>query len=116
MATDYPGQVQCIFLRNTSATDSGDKFPYNTKGFKDVDNSTYMFFLVPDDLKGLDISNGQCVNNSVPQNVTFDYQGLPFGLSNDNVNSNEGTRTGVYIWSFLVPTAVVVLLNMMEVL
>ena len=47
MATEFPGQVQCIFLRNTSSTDSGDKFPYNTKGFKDLDNSTYMFFNVP---------------------------------------------------------------------
>src|ERR1700734_2546061 len=27
MAKDYPGQVNCIFLRNTSSTDSDDKFP-----------------------------------------------------------------------------------------
>ena len=47
MATDFPGQVQCIFLRNTSSTDSGDKFPYNTKGFKDLKRETYMFFNVP---------------------------------------------------------------------
>lgn len=47
MATEFPGQVQCIFLRNTSETDSGDKFPYDTSGFKDLDNSTYMFFDVP---------------------------------------------------------------------
>ena len=47
MATEFPGQVQCIFLRNTSSTDSGDKFPYNTKGFQGLDNSTYMFFNVP---------------------------------------------------------------------
>lgn len=81
MAKDFPGQVQCIFLRNTSSTDSSDKFPYNTSGFKDLDNSTYMFFNVPDDLKGLDVVNGQCVNVTVKQNVTFSYQGLPFGLS-----------------------------------
>lgn len=34
MATQYPGQVQCIWLRNTSATDPTDKFPYDTSGFK----------------------------------------------------------------------------------
>ena len=47
MATEFPGQVQCILLRNTSNTDPGDKFPYDTSGFKDLDNSTYMFFNVP---------------------------------------------------------------------
>ena len=47
MATDYPGQVQCIFLRNTSNTDPGDKFPYDTSGFKNLNSSTYMFFVVP---------------------------------------------------------------------
>ncbi|KAF8216430.1 hypothetical protein K438DRAFT_1797189 [Mycena galopus ATCC 62051] len=77
MATDFPGQVQCIFLRNTSATDSGDKFPYDTSGFKGLNQSMYMFFTVPDDLKGLDISKG-CYNSSVKQNVTFEDQGLPF--------------------------------------
>lgn len=47
MAQRYPGQVNCIFLRNTSATDSGDKFPYNTDGFKGLNQNSYMFFLVP---------------------------------------------------------------------
>jgi len=46
MVTDYPGQVQCILLRNTSATDPEDKFPYNTKGFQGLNESTYMFFKV----------------------------------------------------------------------
>ncbi|MCJ1369714.1 hypothetical protein MMC20_000926 [Loxospora ochrophaea] len=81
MVTEFPGQVQCIFLRNTSATDSGDKFPYDTSGFKNITQQTYMFFLVPDDLTNLDIVNGQCYNASIKQNVTFDEQGLPFGLS-----------------------------------
>jgi len=78
MATDFPGQVQCILLRNTSATDSGDKFPYDTSGFKGLNQSMYMFFTVPDDLHGLDLTT-QCYNSSVKQNVTFEYQGLPFG-------------------------------------
>ena len=47
MVTDYPGQVQCIFLRNTTNTDPGDKFPYDTSGFKNVSTSMYMFFVVP---------------------------------------------------------------------
>jgi hypothetical protein len=117
MATDFPGQVQCIFLRNTSATDSGDKFPYDTSGFKKLNQSrmtslllvsamrmnlrcgkvsktfcrrntsatdsgdkfpydtsgfkklnqsNYMFFLHPDDLTNLDIANGQCYNTVPP--------------------------------------------------
>ncbi|KAL9123957.1 MAG: hypothetical protein Q9217_006665 [Psora testacea] len=81
MAKEFPGQVQCILLRNTSSTDPGDKFPYDTSGFKELDNSTYMFFNVPDDLTNLDIAAGQCVNSTVRQIVTFSTQGLPFGLS-----------------------------------
>ncbi|KAL9109055.1 MAG: hypothetical protein Q9227_006295 [Pyrenula ochraceoflavens] len=82
MATEFPGQVQCIFLRNTSSTDPGDKFPYNTKGFKNLKRESYMFFHVPDDLTNLDIENGQCLNTTIQQNVTFGYQGLPFGIGN----------------------------------
>lgn len=81
LATDYPGQVQCIFLRNTSSTDPGDKFPYDTSGFKGLNQDMYMFFNVPDDLTNLDIVNGHCYNATIKQNVTFGYQGLPFGLS-----------------------------------
>jgi len=53
MVTEFPGQVQCILLRNTSATDDGDKFPYDTSGFKDLNTSTYMFFHVPVSLSGV---------------------------------------------------------------
>ncbi|KAK0336283.1 hypothetical protein LTR02_009388 [Friedmanniomyces endolithicus] len=80
MATDFPGQVQCIFLRNTTATDSGDRFPYDTSGFKNLNQNSYMFFLNPDDLTNLDIANGHCYNQTIPQNLTFGYQGLPFGV------------------------------------
>jgi hypothetical protein len=81
LTRDYPGQVQCIFLRNTSSTDPSDRFPYDTSGFKDIPQNSYMFFNVPDDLRGLDIEGGQCYNATVKQNVTFSEQGLPFGLS-----------------------------------
>ena len=89
MVTDYPGQVQCIFLRNTTSTDPTDKFPYDTSGFKDVNQQQYMFFVVPDDLKNLDIANGHCYNQSVAQNLTFGYQNLPLGLSS-NAQSSAG--------------------------
>ncbi|KAI9738790.1 MAG: hypothetical protein M1834_008297 [Cirrosporium novae-zelandiae] len=81
MVTDFPNQVQCIFLRNTSGTDSGDRFPYDTSGFENLNQQMYMFFLTPDDLTNLDVANGQCYNTSVKQNLTFSYQGLPLGLS-----------------------------------
>jgi hypothetical protein len=84
LAHDYPNQVQCIFLRNTTATDDSDHFPYDTSGFKGLNQNQYMFFVVPDDIAGLDIVNGQCYNASIPQNVTFSTQGLPFGLSKDS--------------------------------
>ena len=99
MATMFPGQVKCILLRNTSETDSGDKFPYNTKGFKDLDPKTYMFFRTPDDLMNLDISNGQCYNASVHQQLTFGYQNLPLGLSTGNGKSGAPARRGGELWT-----------------
>ncbi|KAF2402433.1 hypothetical protein EJ06DRAFT_574290 [Trichodelitschia bisporula] len=80
LAVDHPDQVQCIFLRNTSATDSGDKFPYNTKGFKTLPKNKYMFFKVPDDLRGVDIVGGNCLNAAIPQNVTFGLQDELLGI------------------------------------
>ncbi|KAI9712398.1 MAG: hypothetical protein M1820_001611 [Bogoriella megaspora] len=74
MVTDFPGQVNCIWLRNTSATDGNDLFPYDTSGFKNINNDSYMFFLHPNDLMNLDIENGQCRNATIPQNLTYDTQ------------------------------------------
>jgi len=91
MATEFPNQVQCIFLRNTSATDPLDHFPYDTSGFQSLNQQSYMFFLVPDDLKNLDIANGHCYNASVKQNLTFGYQGLPFGISTGSGNSSSNS-------------------------
>ncbi|KAI3281279.1 hypothetical protein DTO002I6_9893 [Penicillium roqueforti] len=100
LATEFPSQVQCIFLRNTSATDSGDKFPYDTSGFKGLKQSKYMFFVNADDLTNLDIANGHCYNQSVAQNLTFSYQGLPFGLGDTptavNASANQtGAASGL---------------------
>ncbi|KAJ5779119.1 hypothetical protein N7457_006839 [Penicillium paradoxum] len=95
LATDFPGQVQCIFLRNTSATDPGDKFPYDTSGFKKLNQSMYMFFVNSADLANLDIANGHCYNTSVPQNLTFGYQGLPLGLGDTPTAVNgSANQTG----------------------
>ena len=99
LATQYPNQVQCIFLRNVSSTDPTDKFPYDTSGFKNLNQQKYMFFHTSDDLLNLDIANGQCYNASVKQNVTFNYQGLPLGLSNSNVSSR--TRTTGSLWTMI---------------
>ncbi|KAI1173013.1 hypothetical protein F4777DRAFT_559599, partial [Nemania sp. FL0916] len=79
LVKDYPGQVQCIFLRNTTATDSTDLFPYDTSGFEGIDQRQYMFFVNADDLRGADIVGGNCHNPAVIQNVTFGYQGRGFG-------------------------------------
>jgi hypothetical protein len=79
LARDYPNMVQCIWLRNTSSTDPSYRFPYNTSGFEGLPPSQYMFFRVPDDLKGLDLTNGDCVNATFRQNVTFGMQGSALG-------------------------------------
>ncbi|KAF1832432.1 hypothetical protein BDW02DRAFT_529936 [Decorospora gaudefroyi] len=84
MAHDYPNQVQCIFLRNTSATDSDNWFPYDTSGFEGLNSRSYMFFVHADDLSGLDIANGQCLNESIPQNVTFGVQAEVLGIHGDS--------------------------------
>ncbi|KAI0602322.1 hypothetical protein F4775DRAFT_581673 [Biscogniauxia sp. FL1348] len=79
LVRDFPGQVQCIFLRNTSATDDGDLFPYDTSGFEGLNQTQYMFFVHADDLRGADIVGGNCHNAAVQQNVTFGWQGQGFG-------------------------------------
>ncbi|KAK4693535.1 hypothetical protein P7C71_g3887, partial [Lecanoromycetidae sp. Uapishka_2] len=83
MVTDYPGQVQCILLRNTTNTDPGDRFPYNTAGFKGVDSKLYMFFVVP------------CVNSTIVQNITYGEQGLPFGTNLGNGKKSAGNRNSL---------------------
>ena len=108
----YPGQVQCILLRNTSATDSSDKFPYNTKEFQGVDDNLYMFFrnsvskpilgsdqngthtFEQDDLANLDLAAGHCRNATIPQNVTYGLQGLPLGI---NLGSGKKKNGGSYV-------------------
>ena len=47
LAKKYPDRVQCLLVRNTTATDPGHWVPYNTKRFRDLDQKTYMFFRVP---------------------------------------------------------------------
>ncbi|OAQ80253.1 hypothetical protein VFPBJ_05838 [Purpureocillium lilacinum] len=103
---DYPGQVQCILLRNTSSTDSGDKFPYDTSGFKDIPQERYMFFKVPNDLSRLDIANGHCLNGTIPQNVTFKEQGLPFGLGQDSGAARYGSAPSISVIAAVLAAAI----------
>ncbi|KAI9799425.1 MAG: hypothetical protein M1825_004525 [Sarcosagium campestre] len=109
LAIDRPDQVLCILLRNTSATDPGDRFPYNTKGFKGLDQKKYMFFRVPDDLANLDIVNGQCYNQSVKQNVTFGLQGLPFGI---NLGSGAASSSVFILSSASLITVLAIVVNL----
>ncbi|QRW13227.1 hypothetical protein RhiLY_12226 [Ceratobasidium sp. AG-Ba] len=99
MAKEFPGRVQCILIRNVTATDTSDYFPtdaiclkYDTSGFKDLDNSTYMFFRTPDDIAGLNFANGDCRNSSVPQNVTFAWQGVENLLNAAPANTTPSGR------------------------
>lgn len=96
LAKDYPGQVQCIFLRNTTATDDGDLFPYDTSGFEGIDQKQYMFFNVADDLKNLDIVGGNCYNPSVKQNVTFGFQGRGWGNAAPKQNAVSSFAFGLF--------------------
>jgi hypothetical protein len=117
MAVEYPGQVQCILLRNTSATDK-DYFPYQTKGFKGLPDKQYMFFITPDDLKDVDILGGNCRNKNVPQNVTFNRQDELLGVHNEKKEKNSkslgvrnvGRAEGWMVWSVFVALVFGVLL------
>lgn len=102
IAIEFPGQVQCIWLRNVSATDPEIKFPYNTAKFKDLNTATYMFFNEPNDLAGLDIINGQCVNSTIKQDVTFSYQNLPFGLGKKSGAGKLGVGLDGVVLTFTV--------------
>lgn len=95
LAATRPNQVQCIFLRNTSSTDSGDKFPYNTKGFQGLKNNTFMFFNVPNDLAGLDIANQQCLNKTILQNVTFGLQDEVLGIHGSGAEMLTARRSSL---------------------
>ena len=78
LAERFPNQVGCIWIRNVTSTDREEfKFPYNTKEFEKLNSQMYMFFNVPDDLRGLNFVAGQCVNSTVKQEPTFDYQNVP---------------------------------------
>jgi hypothetical protein len=75
IAQQFPSQIGCIFIRNTSATDPDDKIPYSTKEFQNVDQNRYFFYRTTEDLANLDVAGGKCRNESIPQNVTFGEQG-----------------------------------------
>lgn len=110
LVATFPGQIACILIRNTTATDSGDKFPYDTSGFKSLKQEQYMFFTTPDDLVGLDFANGDCRNNSaVMGTVTFGWQGLPLGLGKKNsAVERRGAWSAVWVAAAVMAVAVLV--------
>jgi len=61
--------VRCILLRNVSATDSSNRFPYDTSGFNGLDRVKYMSFGTPDDLASLGFGSGDYANASVIQSA-----------------------------------------------
>ncbi|KAH7040659.1 uncharacterized protein B0I36DRAFT_344364 [Microdochium trichocladiopsis] len=110
LAKDYPNQVQCIFLRNTTSTDDTDLFPYDTAGFQGLDQRKYMFFNVPDQLRNTDIVGGNCYNPAVIQNVTFGYQGRGFGNTKNDAVSPLAGRTSLMALAAPVMMMLMVLL------
>lgn len=112
LVATFPGQIACILIRNTTATDPGDRFPYDTSGFEALKQEQYMFFTTPDDLLGLDFANGDCRNNSaVMGTVTFGWQGLPFGLGKKS-GAVVGRGGGAWsaVWAGAVAAVVAVLM------
>ena len=107
MATQFPNNIACIFIRNTSATDSSDKLPYDTSPFKNVTNGTYFFYNTADDLFNLNVTNGECVNASVPQNVQFGEQGGPLG------GSSAAAKLSLSVaWTWIMPACAAALLGL----
>ncbi|RAL60622.1 hypothetical protein DID88_009940 [Monilinia fructigena] len=66
--------IDDILLADTSNADVMKDYPEMVTDFPGQ-------VQLPDDLTNLDIVNGQCYNSTIPQNLTFSEQGLPFGLS-----------------------------------
>ncbi|KAG8907572.1 hypothetical protein FRB99_003496 [Tulasnella sp. 403] len=73
MANLFPDRVQCILLRNITATDPYMALPHSTGGFKTVSANQYQFFRTPADLAGIDFANGGCRNFTFAQNLTFGW-------------------------------------------
>lgn len=102
LVRDYPGQVQCIFLRNISATDDSFWIPYDTSGFEGIDQRQYMFFVTPDDLRSVDIVNGNCYNPAVPQNLSFGYQGAGLDNAAPGLSVRGANSAAVLVFFWLV--------------
>ena len=59
IAEQFPNNIACIFIRNTSATDSDDKLPFDTSEFKNIKNGTYFFYRTAEGMSQLRVS---CLN------------------------------------------------------
>lgn len=60
---EYPSII-CVLLRNTTATDPSHPRSLDMARFKDLDRSRFFFFNQPEDIAGLDLANGECVNKT----------------------------------------------------
>ncbi|KAI5781501.1 hypothetical protein EDC01DRAFT_619731 [Geopyxis carbonaria] len=98
MMKEFPNNIQCILLRNTSATDPDNKLPYDTSGFKDLPKGSFMFFVTPEDLRGIDFNKGECQNVAVQQNVTYGYQNLPLGIKDQGSAAVRGKGGVEKVW------------------
>ena len=47
-----------------------------------------MFLRTPDDIRNINVGAGQCYNSSVPQNITFGYQNVPFSEDGNDTDEN----------------------------
>lgn len=61
----HPISVQCIFLRNTTATVPDKNLTVDLSPFVDVPPDRYFVFNVPDDLIGMEFINGGCLNRTL---------------------------------------------------
>ena len=91
-------------MRDVPATDDSDKIPYDTSTFEGLRPGSFMFFRTPDDIKGLDFGNGDCVNNTVPQTIVYGWQNLPHGVTIAKKKS-AGARTEVAYAGWLLGAA-----------
>ncbi|KAI1327651.1 hypothetical protein F5Y16DRAFT_399227 [Xylariaceae sp. FL0255] len=64
IAKDYPGKVQCILIRNTSATDCNTP-SYTTSDFIGLEPRQVMFFVGPQDVLNINFTHGDCYSSGV---------------------------------------------------
>lgn len=75
MLQHHPEQVQCILMRNVSLTDKSYWYKNLPTRFRHLNETKFMFFKTPDDLKGIDFANGGCVTEKGKNSTNVDESG-----------------------------------------